>query len=112
MKTVEMGGALCYAWFTAPSERLQGTAYTSWYSGDPEYWRGDAAARYAQLDALYRKTASAEIIGHRRLENGVYVTSYDNGVVTVVNYTDRPVQTDFGTVEAAGYLVSEKENAA
>ncbi len=112
LKTVEMGGALCYAWFTAPSERLQGTAYTSWYSGDPEYWRGDAAARYAQLDALYRKTASAEIIGHRRLENGVYATSYDNGVVTVVNYTDRPVQTDFGTVEAAGYLVSEKENAA
>ena len=70
------------------------------------------AGRYAQLAALYEQTASSAIVGHEKLADEVMATVYENGVVTVVNYTDQPVQTVFGIVEANGYLVSKKENAA
>ncbi len=112
LKTVEMGGALYYTWFTEEAARLQGTTYTALYSGNPENWRADAVMRYAQLAALYEQTASSAIVGHEKLADEVMATVYENGVVTVVNYTDQPVQTVFGIVEANGYLVSKKENAA
>ena len=54
------------------------------------------------------KVRGQSIVDHRGLQEGVYRTTYENGLAVVVNYTDEDYSHD-GTVAAKGYSVLERE---
>ena len=51
--------------------------------------------------------AEAEIIGHKKLQEDVYRTTFSNGVAVYVNYLDREVTADGIAVPAKDFVYKE-----
>ncbi len=62
---------------------------------------------YAWLNALLAPVKGARIVGHRRIADGVAVTTYSNGWQIVVNYRDQPVEVDGIFVPARDAVLRE-----
>lgn len=60
--------------------------YTSSYA----QWGATIRETYAWLNSLLAPVRGQEIVGRRKLAEGVVATTYANGKTIVVNYTDRP----------------------
>ncbi len=68
----------------------------------------DTVADYdKQLRAVNAKTEGAFIVKHEKLDNGVTIVTYDNGVKIYVNYTDKSQIADGTPVEGMSYKVGE-----
>ena len=48
--------------------------------------------------------------GHKAVNNNVYVTAYENGVETIVNYSDSDYSYDGVNVPAKGFIITGKED--
>ena len=60
-----------------------------------------------QITKRFLHFGNSEIASHTILENGLRETVYANGVKVYVNYLDKDLETDFGTVKAESFLVGE-----
>lgn len=64
--------------------------------------------RYSnELSKVFQAVEGAFITDHERLDNGVTVVSYDNGVKVYINYSDTRQTVDGITIEAMSYKVGE-----
>ena len=68
----------------------------------------DTVADYdKQLREVNAKTEGAYIVKHEKLDNGVTIVTYDNGVKIYVNYTDKSQIADGVPIEGMSYKVGE-----
>ena len=58
-----------------------------------------------QLREVNAATAGASILKHEKLDNGVTVVTYDNGVKIYVNYTGESETADGVSVDSMSYKV-------
>ena len=54
--------------------------------------------------AAWKLTGNAEIVGYEIINKDVRITRFAGGGYTVVNYGEAPVATQYGEVDAKGYI--------
>jgi len=59
---------------------------------------------YKEISDLLSKVSNTVIKEHQILSNGVNKTVFENGITVIVNYTDKPIDTDLGAVKANGFV--------
>ncbi len=93
--TMENSSALIYT----NSSELYSTEYSTYRDTIIDY---DAALR-----EVAEAVEGACIIGHEKLDNGVTVVTYDNGIAVYVNYSENRQTVNGVTVDAMSYKVGE-----
>jgi hypothetical protein len=73
-------------------------------------WFDDAVAIYHEVSSVLDKVRGQSIVNHEKLDEGIFRTTYENGLAVVVNYTDEDYSHDGITVAAKSYSVLERES--
>ncbi|HUF37809.1 MAG TPA: DUF5696 domain-containing protein [Anaerolineales bacterium] len=81
---------------------------SSWiYTSSYGQWGQEIKETYAWLNALLGPVKGQSIVEREQLRDGVFATTYSNGMRIVVNYTDRPFQLDDLVVDARNALIQD-----
>lgn len=104
LQAAESGMGLHYRMIDASNFELSGTSVSAAFSISKEDWLEKAAEQYRDYQAGFGALTALRITDHRRVQEGVSETTYENGARVLVNYTERAVEVDGRTVEAGGYL--------
>lgn len=75
------------------------------YSTKYSVYKDEIIAYHKEFDEINKKTQNAFIVNHERLNSGVTVVTYDNGVKVYINYSDKDVLVDDIIVEEMSYKV-------
>gem|GEM_PF-242131 len=86
---------------------LQNTDSSNVYSSKFELYKDTIVEYYNDIKSVNDKTKDAYIIDHEKLDSGVNVTTYDNGVKVYTNYSENAVIVDGLTIEGLSYKVGE-----
>lgn len=105
LKAIETGSSLSYTWISAETSTLKNTYDDQYFYSSYDAWKSEVNQNYKKIENFANKISNQYIIDHYELEKEIYVTKYENNMVTVVNYNDYDVITEFGNVEAMGYLL-------
>ncbi len=100
LKSVEYGADLAYTLNYATSEMVKNTNYSELYSTNYTHWLDRATADYQAAAAVLEGCGASTIEDHTILAEDVFMTTYDNGVKVIVNYSGADY-TYNGTVVAA-----------
>lgn len=90
LQIMETGTIPSFSWIYAENSALKDTN-CNYYSMNYSSWLEKAGAVYREFYKL-ADCQGAGIIGHKK-ENGLAVTTYDNGITVYVNYTNRVMKT-------------------
>lgn len=105
LKSVEYGANIAYTLNYANAEMVKNTNYSELYSTNFDHWKNQAVADYKQVAAMLDGCQASTIQDHTMLADGVFQTTYENGVAIIVNYNDQ-AYTDAATgttVEAMNF---------
>ena len=86
---------------------LQNTNSNSVYSSRYDLYKDEIVEYYESTKKLADEVEGAKISNHEILDNDVHVTTYDNGVVVYVNYSDSTQTVDGVSIESLDYKVGE-----
>ncbi len=107
LQLVEMGIYPSFFITQEESSKLIYTNSSDVYSSEYSIYKSDIIEFSNALKTVNSAVLDAYIIGHERMDNGVTVVSYDNGVKISVNYSNNDQTVDGFTVEARSYKVGE-----
>ncbi|WP_309121108.1 DUF5696 domain-containing protein [Paenibacillus sp.] len=85
LKAIEYGAIPSFKLTYAPSRALTDTDYGDVYSSEFAVWKDRIAAEYAKFDSL-AAVYHQRIEDHERAEDGVFVTTYEDGTKVTVDY--------------------------
>lgn len=105
LKCIESASGLYFSWIGENGSDIKETTLNTLYGADYSRWKDFAIAAQKELDDVFRALGTRVIRTHETLANQVTRTVFENGKTVLVNYTDQPVETTFGTVPANSYLV-------
>ena len=106
LKMVEYGAYPSFMVMNADNFSLSDTPLENYFSLNFGDWEDEINDVYGKVNEALQGVKGAAIIDHRVLAEGVYRTSYDNGVHVYVNYNNEDYVTEGGTiVPAGGYKV-------
>jgi hypothetical protein len=108
LRAVETGSGLNFTLIKQNQDVLMETYFNDLYSCDFDTWFDKTVEEYSKVSAVMSKTAGKQMTGHAKLAEGVYETSYEGGVKTVVNYNDEAVSTKYGVIEAEDYILASE----
>lgn len=109
LASIESGAALYYSFYTAGDEALKQTA-----EGMLTYPTRIGAAydriesEYQTFRELFQDLQGCIILKHERVEERVFVTTYENGTAIAVNYNDYDAKINGIQVPQRGYAVVER----
>lgn len=87
---------------------LSDTPLENHFSLNFKDWESKIYEVYGQVNDALKNVKGAAIVSHHVEAEGVYCTSYDNGVKIYVNYNNEDYVTEEGvSVPAGGYAVEE-----
>ncbi|MCD8007901.1 MAG: DUF5696 domain-containing protein [Clostridiales bacterium] len=87
---------------------LKDTDFSYLYSTQFSIWEETIKEVYEECASIREQIGTSEITGHQVLDDGVYETTYANGVVVTVNYNLYDVTlSDESTLAAESYLIKE-----
>ncbi len=112
LKSAESGAGLFYAFIYANTDVLQDGKYTRYYACNYNDWKEDAKAMYEKFNAALGDTYNQYITEHKKLDEGVYATTYENGKTVVVNYNYASWTDTEGVVLGAGENVPARDFVA
>lgn len=75
------------------------------YSSEYDKYEETIVEYYTKLKEVNDKVAGEFIVKHEKLDSGVSITTYSNGVKVYVNFSDVDVTVDDMTIEAESYIV-------
>lgn len=108
LASVESGANLYYSCYTAEDAVLKKTAAgTLVYPTSVQASLASIKERYAEFDSLFCSLRSQTIVAHERVEENVFVTTYEKGARIAVNYGSTESTVDGIAVPAKGYALLE-----
>lgn len=110
LHAIESGSGLNFTLAKQNQDVLMSTYLNDLYSCDFDVWFEKSVAEYKKADAVLSQTAGKLMTGHKKLAEGVYETSYEGDIKTVVNYNDTAADTQYGTVPAEDYILVSSAN--
>lgn len=106
LRSVEYGAGLYVTFMDASVMKLQNTYYTQYFGANYDSWKDRFIDIYTRYEGELGSTFNQRIVGHRILNDGVTLTSYEDGTRVYVNYRYEDYTTDDGIVlPARDYLV-------
>jgi len=90
LRHVEYGIYPSYFLTHQPTSAMLNTPSAWIYTSAYAQWGDEIRATYDWMNALLEPVSGQPIIGHARLTDGVFATTFANGRQIVVNYTDAP----------------------
>lgn len=110
LRTIESGAAPYYVWSWEPSSATKHTDYDYLHALHYQDWLEEAASLYKDLELFFERTEGQRIIGHTRAEPALAVTTYENGVMVLVNYSTAEKEYSGVSVPPLGYALVERGN--
>jgi hypothetical protein len=89
LRQVEYGAIPFFVLTKESSSNLVRTNWSNLYSSQYDYWKAEIINQYQVMEKL-SQLYSQFISDHRKLAEGVYQTTYDDGTRIVVNYNSVP----------------------
>jgi hypothetical protein len=108
LKSIEVGASPGFRFTYREPSIVKGTDYASLYSGYYRDWISEAARIYRDMRPFLSKIVDQRIVDHERISEGVYRTTFENGVAVVVNYGSTPIEVNGIRVDGASYSVIEE----
>ncbi|MBQ3054343.1 MAG: hypothetical protein IJC89_05550 [Clostridia bacterium] len=106
LKAIETGAALTYSVFTAPSSDVKGTYMDYLFSANFDLVKEKIINNYKADKDYYEKIKGQKIVNHSFAGEDITITTYENGISAVVNYTDNEFAlADGSVVPAMSYIV-------
>ena len=105
LQALETGSSLKFTITAQSIDRLKNTDHGNFLSREYALIRDDIKGLYEEYEAAFDQIRCMEITGHRVLAEGVFETTYANGVKVVTNYNMYPVTCEAGDLDALGYLI-------
>jgi len=94
LRTVEYGALPHYFGIYAQSAELNRSILEGIFAANYTDWLDIAADQATQIGDLYTLIRGQKMSGHEQLAEGVFKTTYENGVVVTVNYNTRSFATE------------------
>jgi hypothetical protein len=110
LKAIETGANPYYRWIGEDPSKLKETKYEGLYGADYEAWMDSAVADFKVIEKLHLKIKNSKIDKHEKLAEGVYKTTYSNGVNVFVNYSTVEYWIGNTIVAPRNYLIMEGGN--
>lgn len=104
LKAAETGCELLYACIDRSADSLTGTRFASLYGSTYALWGDSAAEQYQRLYGLLDRVYDQTIVGHEKLADNVFMTTYENGIRVVVNYSETPYTYEGTTVSGMDFM--------
>ena len=108
LKSAETGAGLSFTFIKEATSELRETYHTNLYGSDYDLWKEEAYKIYNRYESELGHVFNQYITDHKRLKDGVFVTSYEDGTNVYVNYTDYDFEQDGIRVPAQDYLVERR----
>ena len=105
LKGLETGTNMSYTWIAGDVLSLVGTEYNNLVSTSFDYWLDTAVQEYLDAKEIMELTAGKAIVGHRKVAEEVFETTYDGGIRVYVNYSDSEYTDGDLTVAERGFAV-------
>lgn len=109
LRAIEFGASLKFTLCYGDTTEIVGTEYENLCGTQYEKWKTTISEMQNHLEDLRAQIGCSEIVDHEILSESVRRTVYSNGNAVLVNYSNKPVETEYGTVEAMSWLVSLKQ---
>ena len=107
LQALETGSSLKFTVTARSIDCLKNTDHGDFLSREYALIKDDIKSLYEKYEAAFTRIGCMEITGHRAFAEGVFETTYANGVKVVTNYNMRPVTCEAGEIGALGYLIVE-----
>lgn len=104
LRYVEYGAVPIFSLTQASSSLLLRTQTSGFYSTQYGFWRDEIIRQYQAMETL-APLANQFIVGHARLAEDVYQTTYEDGTRVVVNYSTQPYAAGRVSVPAQDFAV-------
>ncbi len=104
LKNLEYGSGVYYEWIYEPNHKVKDTEFDNLYAVNYEQWINQAAEMYQEVNGVLKNVQNQKLTGHEKLADGVYKSTYENGVYVVVNYNRTAVLAEGQTIEAESYI--------
>ena len=105
LTSAEYGAGLQFSIMRADSGALQKTLYTQYFGADFAGWKDRIVDIYTRYENEMKGLYNQSITDHQILEDGVRVTTYEDGTKVYVNYTYNEYSGNGVTVPARDYRV-------
>lgn len=102
LKTIETGSMPSFAWIYKDSVLLKNSSLDYLYSANYKTWIQTACEEYKEIDSIFKATENSKIFSHAKLNDGIYITRYENGLEVYVNYSDTDFQMENDKVVKSG----------
>ena len=125
LKLIESGAGAYYTLTGTSYPELATTSYSSLYSTvydeikgvridskdyNKEVHQNSVLGTYSYLQNALKDVYGVTIVGHEKVADNVFKTTYANGISIYVNYSDEAVKVKGGTVGATSYLQVKEGN--
>ncbi|MEK5494035.1 DUF5696 domain-containing protein [Paenibacillus sp. FSL R7-0297] len=109
LRSLEYGSGLYYEWMHAPNYKVKDTDFGNLYAVNYEQWINQAADMYLEVNAVMKNMQNQRLTGHEKLADGVYKSTYENGLSVIVNYNRTAVLAEGRTIEAESYITGGEQ---
>ncbi len=109
LRAIEYGVLPNYQVTYEASSILKKSEYSDNYASNYASWREDILSSYAMVRDALNGLVDCAITGHACVAEGVYATTYENGVTVYVNYNEADAAVDGITVPARGFYRERSE---
>ena len=105
LKSLEYGSNLYFKWIYADNSEVRNTGFQYLYSVHYKTWMDTAVESYRTVSKVLGDVRDKPIIGHEKLEENVFRTTFEGGKTITVNYNDYEVNVGGQRVPAEDFLV-------
>ncbi|TLS52612.1 hypothetical protein FE782_08220 [Paenibacillus antri] len=105
LRALEYGALPSFRFTHEDPAMLKRTMVDDLFSSRFSEWADLSVREYNEAAAVLEQVAGEPIVAHERLAEGVFRTTYGNGVQVIVNYNSKETSADGATVPALGYAV-------
>lgn len=109
LKMVEYGFMPFYQLTCQHSDELKDTFFADLFSSRYSSWSDAIVSKYKEMNDKLRSVWSQPMADHRKLKDGVFQTTYEDGTRVIVNYGSDAYPIDGRSVSGQNYAVLPKE---
>ncbi|MEZ0536508.1 DUF5696 domain-containing protein [Caldicellulosiruptoraceae bacterium PP1] len=105
LRMIEYGAIPYFELIYEDGSEMMKTNYKELYSATYKDWLSQAVNEYKVAKNAYKDIYNKKMIDHQKLKEGIYKTTYENGVSIIVNYNNSNFVYNGKTVKAKDFIV-------
>ena len=108
LRSAESGAGLSFTFMKKPTDYLQNSNYTYYFASSYDLWKEEAYNIYSRYEKELGHIFDQYLIDHEVIDEGVMVSTYEDGTKVYVNYNETDFVAGDITIPATDYLVERR----